>query len=467
MKLRILKTSLFLFLSILLFTPLVAQDTTHTGLVFTDEAVYEKIGEAAMPLGAGEVPSKVDLSPQMPPVGNQNPQNSCVAWATTYACRSYYEKINKNYSYYKNGQVDYSHILSPSYVYNQINNGQNRGTLFKDAFKIMIDEGACTYKSMPYRPRDWVSTPNATQEKEAQKFKIETYRRVNLKNGAAITSIQAELIAKNPVIVASLYDKSYYNSGFNAQGTDYVWRSVGNIDYRMGHAILIVGYDDTKKAFKFMNSWGTRWGNKGYGWISYSIVDRVIREAYILKPKYTSSTTTDNTPTPEFLTETHNDLNTQDVQQYGLDFSITNVQHQNNMNAAQIPIPQRQMFFNGVVKLPAHAGRSVQVVINFYVNNNGVKGNLVGSHNYNYALANGQAATGTQVVQLRPEIPFQSTWQASIPYAVLKIPRGRFIQTQFGPRFQAATSYLLAEPVLFVDNFPIRIGKLIPFVVSL
>lgn len=48
-----------------------------------------------------------------------------------------------------------------------------------------------------------------------------------------------------------------------------------------GHAVCLAGYDDsmmiknseynieTKGAFLFKNSWGTDWGDKGYGWIPY------------------------------------------------------------------------------------------------------------------------------------------------------------------------------------------------------
>jgi len=38
-----------------------------------------------------------------------------------------------------------------------------------------------------------------------------------------------------------------------------------------GHAVAIVGYDDSKQAFKIANSWGTGWGVNGYGWISYQL----------------------------------------------------------------------------------------------------------------------------------------------------------------------------------------------------
>ena len=34
----------------------------------------------------------------------------------------------------------------------------------------------------------------------------------------------------------------------------------------------IIGYDDVKKAFKVMNSWGTSWCEAGYGWIDYDFL---------------------------------------------------------------------------------------------------------------------------------------------------------------------------------------------------
>jgi hypothetical protein len=50
-----------------------------------------------------------------------------------------------------------------------------------------------------------------------------------------------------------------------------------------GHAILAVGYNDTKKigaskgALLIRNSWGTGWGDAGYGWLPYDYVLRVWR----------------------------------------------------------------------------------------------------------------------------------------------------------------------------------------------
>lgn len=39
-----------------------------------------------------------------------------------------------------------------------------------------------------------------------------------------------------------------------------------------GHDVLIVGYDDATQLYKFANSWGTRWGAAGYGFLPYQYV---------------------------------------------------------------------------------------------------------------------------------------------------------------------------------------------------
>ncbi|MBO9665469.1 MAG: C1 family peptidase [Bdellovibrio sp.] len=43
-----------------------------------------------------------------------------------------------------------------------------------------------------------------------------------------------------------------------------------------GHAVLIVGYDDVRKVFMFKNSWGPKWGNNGYGYMTFAHVDQYV-----------------------------------------------------------------------------------------------------------------------------------------------------------------------------------------------
>ena len=37
------------------------------------------------------------------------------------------------------------------------------------------------------------------------------------------------------------------------------------------HAVCIVGYDDSKKAWLVKNSWGASWADQGFGWIGYGV----------------------------------------------------------------------------------------------------------------------------------------------------------------------------------------------------
>jgi GNAT superfamily N-acetyltransferase len=47
------------------------------------------------------------------------------------------------------------------------------------------------------------------------------------------------------------------------------------------HAISIFAYDDMKRRFKFANSWGENWGNKGYGTLPYEFFDHSLVEAWV------------------------------------------------------------------------------------------------------------------------------------------------------------------------------------------
>ena len=41
---------------------------------------------------------------------------------------------------------------------------------------------------------------------------------------------------------------------------------------KLQHAVCFTGYSDASRAFVFPNSWGSKWGNNGMGFLPYSIV---------------------------------------------------------------------------------------------------------------------------------------------------------------------------------------------------
>lgn len=44
----------------------------------------------------------------------------------------------------------------------------------------------------------------------------------------------------------------------------------------LGHAVVIVSYDDILGAVEIRNSWGDTWGKRGYAWIKYEALKKVI-----------------------------------------------------------------------------------------------------------------------------------------------------------------------------------------------
>jgi hypothetical protein len=40
--------------------------------------------------------------------------------------------------------------------------------------------------------------------------------------------------------------------------------------------MCVVGYDDSRRAVRVINSWGREWADQGYGWISYDLFDKAV-----------------------------------------------------------------------------------------------------------------------------------------------------------------------------------------------
>src|SRR5581483_7953291 len=53
----------------------------------------------------------------------------------------------------------------------------------------------------------------------------------------------------------------------NLRGTD-TYNEYTNT--RTNHVVSLVGWDDDRQAWLVKNSWGTFWGDQGFGWIGYN-----------------------------------------------------------------------------------------------------------------------------------------------------------------------------------------------------
>ena len=211
------------------------------------------------------LPEAVDLRPFLPQVGLQT-MNDCAAWAFGYAGRSYLEAIDQGW---KPDQSD--RIFSPTFIYNQVNGGVDEGSQVTKVLELLMNQGAATLSTAPYLPKDFLTAPADAATEEAKVFRIAEFS--VLADGAAIRRALAEgqivlcCVRTNPVFSAG--HARPYTAEKHRQG-----QAARRPDQPHGfHAMAIVGYSDQREAFLFMNSWGKDWGENGFLWVSYNVLE--------------------------------------------------------------------------------------------------------------------------------------------------------------------------------------------------
>ncbi len=218
---------------------------------------------------AAVLPASVDLTSRTAPPGNQQAQGSCVAWAVGYATKTLQEVTENQWA-----PSSSNHQFSPSWIYNQINSGVDKGSYVSDALNLLVNRGADTLQDFPYNANDFVTQPTTDSIRRASYFKAKSWNTLSV----STENIKNILAGGNAVIVAFnvLPDYDALNSSTNtvydtAAGTRPPSCMVAPCS-RGGHANAIIGYDDSRQAFKLINSWGTGWGSGGYGWLAYSFI---------------------------------------------------------------------------------------------------------------------------------------------------------------------------------------------------
>lgn len=223
------------------------------------------------------LPEFVDLSRHFPQPGEQGPQNSCVGWAVGYAARGYYSSAVDGLAV-----TQAQNVPSPSYIYDRAlaqrgTTDCDSGMMVIDAFKI-LESGSASLSQMPY-DQSSCTPPSAKIRELADQFQIRDWRFVDPGN---LDTVKGELANGHPVVFGMMVsedfkeyqgDKIYYASSNHA------------VNLNMGHAMVIVGYDEARQAVRILNSWGTSWGDRGYAWIDYDTFRKRVPEAFSMRPR--------------------------------------------------------------------------------------------------------------------------------------------------------------------------------------
>jgi C1A family cysteine protease len=219
---------------------------------------------AAGALGAvAALPASVDLRAPWWNVGDQENTGSCVGWATAEGVLRYHMV--------KAGKLPQADILSPRFIWmasKEFDSSTARpetfiegaGTMLKTAMDTARKYGVVTDDLLPFHIKTLMYTgdENAFYATAAQR-KISAY--FNMQKNTA--QWKSWLASHGPILVGLSVDASWDN----ATATH------GNIDtfqpntVRGGHAVALVGYLANGR-FIVRNSWGTSWGDHGFGYVS-------------------------------------------------------------------------------------------------------------------------------------------------------------------------------------------------------
>ncbi len=217
---------------------------------------------------------KVDLRPLFPPVRDQGPRGTCVAFSVTAAHELLLLKTK--------GTLE---DLSEEILYwhcKQIDGDQLPGTSFDSAAIALMRNGQPLENQWPYdafrneRDPGYIPPPIALDPNCCYKTQIQPA-------AATVDEIKKLLDDGRPVALGIPICDS-----FSLAPGGRVPMPALNEAFTERHAILIIGYDDGMKAGEeyllFRNSWGDTWGDHGYGYLPYDYLKQHGGVAWIVKP---------------------------------------------------------------------------------------------------------------------------------------------------------------------------------------
>lgn len=217
---------------------------------------------------AAAIPPKADLTPYCGPVFDQDQLGSCTANACAGALE--YEENIQNAN-------DAAVQLSREFLYWNERNlegsvNEDSGGELRDVVKVAAQYGAPLETTWPYDERKFKLKPSLEAYQEGLKHKATQYQAVP----QTLDAFKHVLAVLNrPILIGITVYESFEADQTIATGV-VPMPDMDNEQCVGGHAVLVVGYDDSKKAFLVRNSWSTiyppAWpGSKEVGsfWLPY------------------------------------------------------------------------------------------------------------------------------------------------------------------------------------------------------
>lgn len=246
--------------------------------LFLDETHRMPSGESAGERAVSALPAAIDLSDNCSPVRDQGQVGSCTAFAAGGAYDYELFAIYRDYGW---NHLDDYNLVSPKWIYRNTGSGcPHAGRNTAAVVNFLMTDGTSTELNCPYKnvcDYDW--GPEAIADAEILRIDDWWYVFWIGWDPDDVSDIQQVLAEEKRVLVM----RTNVDANIFGYQPGEVWNYEGPTIG--GHAMVVVGYDNAKSAFKVRNSWSASWGDHGYLWIGYETFMNPAAQIYCCKLK--------------------------------------------------------------------------------------------------------------------------------------------------------------------------------------
>jgi C1A family cysteine protease len=205
------------------------------------------------------LPTSVDLRNNCSPIEDQGDLGSCtgnaIAGIMEYLARKARKTtdVSRLFIYYQ------ERLLEGTINYDS-------GAYIRDGIKAVNKYGVPTENLWPYDVRKYAYRPTPAAYTNAATRKAVSYQKC-----ANFTAVKAALAQGYPVVIGFDVYESFESDAVARTGM-MPMPNKQREQLLGGHAVVLVGYNDTTQRFIARNSWGTGWGDHGYFYMPYGVI---------------------------------------------------------------------------------------------------------------------------------------------------------------------------------------------------